>query len=132
MYEYVIKSKGPTVSSHDTKYENQENIDDIVLTRNRFNCLSISDVNLTDGAGNSKYDHGYNIENHGKCESKNLKRKSSAFTKTRKSKSIVFAHANIQSLRNKTDDVKLIDDNEDIYVFTISEPWLNSIYLMIK
>ena len=62
MYEYVIKSKGPIVSSHDTKYESQENIDDIVLTRNRFNCLSVSDVDLTDGAENSKYDHGNEIK----------------------------------------------------------------------
>ena len=55
--ECVIKSKGPIVSNYDTKYESQENMDDIVLTRSRFNCLSVSDVNLTDGAENSKYDH---------------------------------------------------------------------------
>ena len=84
-----------------------------------YNNLSTNTNDLSDLRSN-------NEGNHSNFTDSNLTDTNAKTIISRKSKGLVFAHLNIRSVRNKMDDVKLIANNENVDVFTISGTWLSS------
>lgn len=88
---------------------------------------------VSDAVSDSDHENNKNNKSFHECSDKvkveqsysknEIRGKSNLSTRNRKG--LVFAHLNTRSVRYKMDEIKLIAENEDIDIFTISESWLD-------
>jgi len=105
------------VHSPDTSCKGFSNYDDDVF--NSKETMGNSSSNLS----HTKSPVLYNA-NHTKCHSTSRNRVKDQ-PKATKRKGLNFAHLNVRSMRKKMDDIKMLSNNEDVDIFTISESWLD-------